>query len=317
MLINEIQGFRDNLKRYSEKSVLPKVPFPQKTRHKESNQAINDPVKRYHDFIYKYGKYGGWTEEEFIRLKSHYGKTVDIRSIFPLRHSAEVESYITWYEQLLKIEEDRRNVILGFKESKIKKASSKPPVEACDIEPLPKTANHIDPGSKEKTLEKINEYKQRKAEEIRLIEKERLQKAISEREAFEKRQRRVKEKLHAQIYQRQLLEMKKLIEKEENKEVNKENVKKDMPSENDIYKRQIRDLEWALNRRQQIEMKNQKKQQRLVVRNENTMVSRDPQRLLQATASFKHRLESKEEKQSFHGIESIQRRAVPTWRKEI
>ncbi|XP_007548161.1 coiled-coil domain-containing protein 112 isoform X1 [Poecilia formosa] len=295
-------------------------------------------VKALEDFLQKTGgSHGGWDQfdhQAFLRVwmkhggRSSYRK--EARLYLPSKTEEEVQQHEDWHQELLRLQDKKREAIQRWKTSKEKERQTRIQTQeemeeaqrkerkAKNLaeqqqteEERTEVARRLEEWKKKKKQKEEEEGEQKLADEIhrRRQEKEERRRQLELKMALEERLRLKREKEEEQEKKRREKEQREREEKR--KEATK--VVKSF-SERDLHK-----VEAKLHERQLREKEEEERQKRIIAKLKEKMdghVNRDPFRLIRPTKGWEERMKHSEPSgqgptlQMFH-------RAIPSWRQGL
>ncbi|KAM4579233.1 coiled-coil domain-containing protein 112 [Fundulus diaphanus] len=316
----------------------PKLPAASTLKAKPPNRDLPAEVKALEDFLQKTGgPHGGWDQfdhQTFLKVwvkhggRSSYGK--EAKLYLPGKTQEEIQQHEDWHQELLHLQEKKREAIRRWKTSKDQerqtRIQSQEEMEEAQNrgrkvrslaeqhqteEERMEVARRLQEWKKEKKRREEEEEEQKVAEEIqrRRQEKEERRRQLEVKMALEEHLRLRREKEEEQEKRKREKEQREREEKQ--REATK--VIKSF-SERDLHK-----VEAKLHERQLRDRAEEERQKRITAKLKEKIdgqVNRDPSRLIRPTKGWEERMKhigpSGEGPmlQMFH-------RAIPTWRQGL
>ncbi|XP_032434608.1 coiled-coil domain-containing protein 112 isoform X2 [Xiphophorus hellerii] len=316
----------------------PKLPAASTLKANPFNKDLPAEVKALEDFLQKTGgPHGGWDQfdhQAFLRVWMKHGGRSSYRKeaklYLPSKTQEEIQQHKDWHQELLYLQDKKREAIQRWKTSKDKERQTRKQTQEEMKEAQ----------SKERKVKNLAEQQQSEEEKMevarRLEEWKKKKKRKEEEEGEQKLAEEINKRKQEKEERRRQLELKMALEeylrlkreKEEEQEKRKrekeqrgwEEKRREATkviksfSERDLHK-----VEAKLHERQLREKEEEERQRRIIAKLKEKMdghVNRDPSRLNRPTKGWEERMKHSEPSgqgpmlQMFH-------RAIPSWRQGL
>ncbi|XP_035021861.2 coiled-coil domain-containing protein 112 [Hippoglossus stenolepis] len=313
---------------------LPTTPSVKKIKPPDSDLPAE--VRALESFLQKTGgPYGGWDQydhQAFLKVwtkqRGHPAYRKEAKLYLPGKTLEEIEHHEVWHQQLIKLQDRKREAIQRWKASKHRELQSRiqsqeEAEEAERGEKEAKSQQHRTEEEKWEAARRLEEWREKKRWKEEQEEEQRLAEEIQKRRREKEERRR---QLEVKLTVEEQLRLRREEEEEQGRRRREEEQREMDERRREAAKgikrfneRDLHKLEEKLQEKQLREKEEEERQRRITVKLKEKVdchVSRDPSRLTRPTKGWEERM--KHVGSSGEGpVLHMSHRAVPTWRQDL